>query len=144
MINPTFIPNPLYIYKYVHSSCDMIRATPIERSIHIYMDLSHDCNEILIGCFLIWILQGTSIMYASLCTCASYYTLVWLDYNLWRQRYMNMVYMKQYIKNKDLQEMQYQVKVYLHHVKMVLLAHLCTLSDDKGKGCNEHLRWDPV
>ena len=81
MINPTFIPNPLYIYKYVHSSCDMIRATPIERSIHIYMDLSHDCNEILIGCFLIWILEGTSIMYASpvhMCILL-YFIMTWLQ-----------------------------------------------------------------
>ena len=29
------------------------------------MGLSCDCNKILIGCFLIRILEGTSIMYAS-------------------------------------------------------------------------------
>ena len=40
---------------------------PLSRglSIYIYMGLSSDCNKILIGCFLIRILEGTSIMYAS-------------------------------------------------------------------------------
>ena len=50
---------------YVHSSSIQVKSTPIERSIHIYMGFSHDCNKILIGCFLIRILEGTSIMYAS-------------------------------------------------------------------------------
>ena len=50
---------------YVHSSSIEVKNTPIKRSIYIYMGWSHDCNKILIGCFLIWILEGTSIMYAS-------------------------------------------------------------------------------
>ena len=50
---------------YVHSSSIQVKSSPIERSIHIYMGLSHDCNKILIGCVLIRILEGTSIMYAS-------------------------------------------------------------------------------
>ena len=50
---------------YVHSSSIQVKSTPIERSIHIYMGLSCDCNKILIGCFLIRILEGTSRMYAS-------------------------------------------------------------------------------
>ena len=50
---------------YVHSSSIQVKSTPIERSIHICMGLSCDCNKILIGCFLIRILEGTSIMYAS-------------------------------------------------------------------------------
>ena len=41
-----------------------LRASSIERCIHIYMDLSCDCNRILIGHFLIWILEGMSIIYA--------------------------------------------------------------------------------
>ena len=66
MINPTFIINPLmYIYIYVHSNSIQVKSTPTEQSIHIYMGLSHNCNKILIGCFLIRILEGTSIMYAS-------------------------------------------------------------------------------
>ena len=50
---------------YVHPCGIQVKGTPIERSIHIYMGLSRDCNQILIGCFLIRILEGTSIMYAS-------------------------------------------------------------------------------
>ena len=50
---------------YVYSSSIQIKSTPIKRSINIYMGLSRDCNKILIGCFLIRILEGTSIMYAS-------------------------------------------------------------------------------
>ena len=50
---------------YVHLSSIQVKSTPIKRSIHIYIGLSHDCNKILIGCFLIGILEGTSIMYAS-------------------------------------------------------------------------------
>ena len=38
---------------------------PLSGGLSIYMGLSHDCNMILIGCFLIRILEGTSIMYAS-------------------------------------------------------------------------------
>ena len=49
----------------VHSSGIQVKSTPIERSIHIYMGLSCDCNKILIGCFLIRILEGTGIMYSS-------------------------------------------------------------------------------
>ena len=50
---------------YVQSSSIQVKSTPIKRSIHIYMGLSHDCIKILIGCFLIRILEGTSMMYAS-------------------------------------------------------------------------------
>ena len=50
---------------YIHSSNIQVKSNPIKRSIHISMGLSHDCNKILIGCFLIRILEGTSIMYAS-------------------------------------------------------------------------------
>ena len=50
---------------YVHSSSIQVKNTPIERSIHIHMGLLCDSNEILIGCFLIRILEGTSIMYGS-------------------------------------------------------------------------------
>ena len=49
---------------YVHSSIFKLRA-PLSRGLSIYMGLSHVCNKILIGCFLIRILEGTSIMYAS-------------------------------------------------------------------------------
>ena len=35
------------------------------RYIHIYMSLSCDCSNTLIGCFLIRVLRGTSIIYAS-------------------------------------------------------------------------------
>ena len=42
-----------------------LRATPIERFYLYNMSLSHDCTENFIGCFLIRILRGTSIMYAS-------------------------------------------------------------------------------
>ena len=64
-----FIINPQSIYKYVHSSSIMFRATPIKRYIHIYISLSHDCDMNLIGCFP----MGTSIMYAN-----TYITLLWL------------------------------------------------------------------
>ena len=50
---------------YVLSSSIQVKSMPIKRSIHIYRGLSCDCNKILIGCFLIGILEGTSIMYAS-------------------------------------------------------------------------------
>ena len=50
---------------YVHSRSIQVKSTPLKRSIHIYMGLSHDCNKILIGYFLIRILEGTNIMYAS-------------------------------------------------------------------------------
>ena len=43
----------------------VFKSTPLERSIHIYMGLSCDCNKIFISCFLIRILEGTSIMYES-------------------------------------------------------------------------------
>ena len=42
-----------------------LRATPITSFFSIYMSLSHDCTENFIGCFLIRILRGTSIIYAS-------------------------------------------------------------------------------
>ena len=65
MIISPFILNPL---PYLHV-CTLkwysSKSNPIQRSIHIYMGLSCDCNQILVGCFLIRILEGTSIMYAS-------------------------------------------------------------------------------
>ena len=43
----------------------LLRGLSIYIYIYIYMGLPCDCNKIFIGCFLIRILEGTSIMYAS-------------------------------------------------------------------------------
>ena len=65
MNNPTFIPNVItYLHLYVHSSNEQDKSYPYQEALSIYMSLSHDCTENLIGCFLIWILKGTSIIYA--------------------------------------------------------------------------------
>ena len=67
VINPTFILNPLTYLQVCTLKLYSSKSTPIERYIHIYMSLSHDCIKTLIGCFLIQILSGTSIIYASQC-----------------------------------------------------------------------------
>ena len=67
VINPTFILNPLTYLQVCTLKPYSCKRTPIERCIHIYMSLSHGCIKTLIGCFLIWILSGTSIIYASPC-----------------------------------------------------------------------------
>ena len=66
MNNPTFIPNTItYLHQYVHSNNEQVKSYPYQEVLSIYMSLSHDCTENLIGCFLIRILRGTSIIYAS-------------------------------------------------------------------------------
>ena len=66
MNNPTFIPNAItYLNLCVHSSNEQVKSYPYQEVLSIYMRLSHDCIEKLIGCFLIRILRGTSIIYAS-------------------------------------------------------------------------------
>ena len=66
MNNPTFIPNAItYLHLYVHSSNEQVKSYPYQEVLSIYMSLSHDDIEHLIGCFLIRILRGTSIIYAS-------------------------------------------------------------------------------
>ena len=65
VINPTFILNLLTYLQVCTLKLYSSKSPPIESYIHIYMNLSHDCIKTLIGCFLIWILSGTSIIYAS-------------------------------------------------------------------------------
>ena len=66
MNNPNFIPNAItYLHRYVHSSNEQVKSYPYQEVLSIYMSLSHDCTENFIGCFLIRILRGTSIIYAS-------------------------------------------------------------------------------
>ena len=56
---------PQHIYIYVHSSNEQDKSYPYCEVLSIYMGLSHDCTENFIGCFLIRILRGMSIIYAS-------------------------------------------------------------------------------
>ena len=66
MNNPNFIPNAItYLHLYVHSSNEQVKNYPYQVVLSIYMSLSCDCTENFIGCFLIRILRGTSIIYAS-------------------------------------------------------------------------------
>ena len=70
MNNPTFIPNAItYLHPYVHSNNEQVKSYPYREVLSIYMSLSHDCTENFIGCFLIRILGGTSIIYASPACC---------------------------------------------------------------------------
>ena len=65
VINPTLILNTLTYLQVCTLKLYSSQSPSIQRYIHIYMSLSCDCIKILIGCFLIWILSGTSIIYAS-------------------------------------------------------------------------------
>ena len=51
VINLTFILNPLTYLQVCTLKLYSSKGTPIERYIHIYMSLSHDCIKILIGFF---------------------------------------------------------------------------------------------
>ena len=99
MNNPTFIPTAItYLHLYVHSSNEQVKSYLYHEVLPIYMSLSHDSLENLIGCFLIRILRGTSITHASPVHMhiTTHITLSWLqlNHNLLQQLYMNMVYMK--------------------------------------------------
>ena len=65
VINPTFILNLLTYLQVCTLKLYSSKSPPIESYIHIYMSLSHDCIKTLIGCFLIQIPSGTSLIYAS-------------------------------------------------------------------------------
>ena len=94
MNNPNFIPNAItYLHLYVHSTNEQVKSYPYQEVLSIYMSLSHDCTENLIGCFLIRILKGTSIIYAS----PAHYNVVLTQLKSCCDSSTSyMVYMKQY------------------------------------------------